>query len=305
MMVATNNRRLKDDIEDAPPALPQLVDMRIRTYTVKASGEHRTGVIAQEMLWKHADMVHMGAEGLYGVEAPNVWLLVKGGRVGHCTFLLRLDYLSYRRLERRLGPCCGAQLDASIVEVEVDRPFGQAHDFCGLRRGLPTRHPGQRLDLAIIQHRQLWPYFIARDTGEPGINDGVEHVEIDWLDDVIVRSQASPLQLIFTIGLRGQENEWNVPELRLDLVQAFEHLKSRHYRHVDVTQHEVRPVLDNRGKTFGAAISDDRLEASISKLLDNQRSGFTVVFDAEDFLAWLHHPPSYPLRQPIVEGGDG
>jgi hypothetical protein len=80
MMVATNNRRLKDDIEDAPPALPQLVDMRIRTYTVKASGEHRTGVIAQEMLWKHADMVHMGAEGLYGVEAPNVWLLVKAVR---------------------------------------------------------------------------------------------------------------------------------------------------------------------------------------------------------------------------------
>jgi hypothetical protein len=46
----------------------------------------RTGVIARETLWKHPDMVHMGAEGLYGVEAPNVWLLVKGGRVGHCTF---------------------------------------------------------------------------------------------------------------------------------------------------------------------------------------------------------------------------
>jgi hypothetical protein len=28
----------------------------------------------------------------------------------------------------------------------------------------------------------------------------------------------------------------------------------------------------------------------ISKLLDNQRRGFAVVFDAEDFLAWLHRP---------------
>jgi hypothetical protein len=49
----------------------------IRTYTVEASGEHRTDVIAQEMLWKHPDMVHIGQEGLYGVEAPNVRLLVK------------------------------------------------------------------------------------------------------------------------------------------------------------------------------------------------------------------------------------
>ena len=51
--------------------------MRVRDYTIKASGERTTGVIAQEMIWKHPDMVHMGAEGMYGVEAPNVWLLVK------------------------------------------------------------------------------------------------------------------------------------------------------------------------------------------------------------------------------------
>jgi hypothetical protein len=93
---------------------------------------------------------------------------------GNCrrsrVLLLWLDYPSYRRLERRLSPRCGAQLDASIVEVEVDRPFGQADDFCDLRRGLPTRHPGQRLNLAIIQHRQLGPYLIARDARKPGIN---------------------------------------------------------------------------------------------------------------------------------------
>src|SRR5580704_14437985 len=51
--------------------------MRVRAYTIKASGERTTGVIAQEMIWKHPDMVHMQDNGLYGVEAPNVWLLVK------------------------------------------------------------------------------------------------------------------------------------------------------------------------------------------------------------------------------------
>jgi hypothetical protein len=52
---------VKEDIDDAPAALPQLADIRVRTYTIKASGEHTTGVIAQEMLWKHPDRVHMGA----------------------------------------------------------------------------------------------------------------------------------------------------------------------------------------------------------------------------------------------------
>jgi Chaperone of endosialidase len=75
--ICSSDQRLKEDIEDAGPALPQLSDMRVRDYTIKASGERATGVIAQEMLRTHPDLVHMGPEGMYGVEAPNVWLLVK------------------------------------------------------------------------------------------------------------------------------------------------------------------------------------------------------------------------------------
>jgi hypothetical protein len=76
-VVCSSDRRLKEDIDDAVPALPQLADMRVRNYTIKASGERTIGVIAQEMIWKHPDLVHMGPDGFYGVEAPNVWLLVK------------------------------------------------------------------------------------------------------------------------------------------------------------------------------------------------------------------------------------
>jgi hypothetical protein len=76
-VICSSDRRLKEDIDDAVPALPQLADMRVRNYTIKASGERTIGVIAQEMIWKHPDLVHMGPDGYYGVEAPNVWLLVK------------------------------------------------------------------------------------------------------------------------------------------------------------------------------------------------------------------------------------
>ena len=76
-VICSSDRRLKEDIDDAVPALPQLADMRVRNYTIKASRERTIGVIAQEMIWKHPDLVHMGPDGYYGVEAPNVWLLVK------------------------------------------------------------------------------------------------------------------------------------------------------------------------------------------------------------------------------------
>jgi hypothetical protein len=75
--VCSSDQRLKEDIEDTPEALPLVADIRVRNYTINASGERTTGVIAQEMIWKHPDMVHMGPDGFYGVEAPNVWLLVK------------------------------------------------------------------------------------------------------------------------------------------------------------------------------------------------------------------------------------
>ena len=51
--------------------------MRVRDYTVKADGSRKTGVIAQELLKTHPDMVHMGADGFYTVDAPNPWKLVR------------------------------------------------------------------------------------------------------------------------------------------------------------------------------------------------------------------------------------
>jgi Chaperone of endosialidase len=69
--------KLKTDIEDSASALPWLGGMRIRDFTVKATGERKTGVIAQEMLTNHPEMVHKNAEGTYLVDEPNPWKLVK------------------------------------------------------------------------------------------------------------------------------------------------------------------------------------------------------------------------------------
>ena len=51
--------------------------MRIRDFTVKATGESSTGVIAQEVLLNHPDMVRMTPDGFYAVDVPNPWKLIK------------------------------------------------------------------------------------------------------------------------------------------------------------------------------------------------------------------------------------
>jgi hypothetical protein len=69
--------RLKTDIADTDEALPWIGAMRIRDFTVRASGDRMTGVIAQELLTTRPEMVHMTSNGFYGVDAPNPWKLVK------------------------------------------------------------------------------------------------------------------------------------------------------------------------------------------------------------------------------------
>jgi hypothetical protein len=69
--------RLKRDIEDSASALTWLSDMRVRDYTIKSTGTRQTGVIAQEIQTGHPDMVHLGPNGLYTVDEPNPWKLVK------------------------------------------------------------------------------------------------------------------------------------------------------------------------------------------------------------------------------------
>jgi len=73
----SSDMRLKTDIRDSEDALAWVHDMRIRDFRVRATGERKTGVIAQEVMLKHPEMVRTSAEGTYLVDEPNPWTLVK------------------------------------------------------------------------------------------------------------------------------------------------------------------------------------------------------------------------------------
>ena len=71
--------RLKTNITDAQPVLSYLANIPIKDYTVIASGDQRTGVVAQELLASgYSDLVHMGPDGYYGVSEISSWKLIKG-----------------------------------------------------------------------------------------------------------------------------------------------------------------------------------------------------------------------------------
>ncbi len=69
--------RLKTNIKDAAPALPYLLGIPIKDFTVIASGDNKTGVIAQDLLEKYPELVHMDNDGYYMVDGMNAWKLVK------------------------------------------------------------------------------------------------------------------------------------------------------------------------------------------------------------------------------------
>lgn len=79
LVTCSSDERLKSDIADSKPVLDDINNFAVRQYTFNASGVHYDyGVIAQEVLTHHPDMVHMRDDGYYGVEEISVWKLVKG-----------------------------------------------------------------------------------------------------------------------------------------------------------------------------------------------------------------------------------
>jgi len=57
-VTCSSDERLKSDIDDTESALAWVDSIRIRDFKVKATGEHKTGVVAQELNVNQPDMVH-------------------------------------------------------------------------------------------------------------------------------------------------------------------------------------------------------------------------------------------------------
>ena len=72
-----SDARLKTNIKDARPVLDDLMTLRVRDYTVKASGDELTGLVAQEVREVMPGIVREGSDGYLMVSEKNHWKLVK------------------------------------------------------------------------------------------------------------------------------------------------------------------------------------------------------------------------------------
>ena len=130
------------------------------------------------------------------------------------------------------------------------------------------------------------------DAGQPRVDDGSENVEIDRLPDVIVRTELSPLELIFSAGLSGHEHKRHASEARGDVDQSLRYFESRHDRQIDIAQYEVGLFFQDCDKPFLTVVGSTRLETAVAEFFGDCRSSLAVGFDAQNFLlAGLCHAP--------------
>jgi len=81
--VCSSDVRLKHDFEDSGDALAWLSSFKIKDYTANADAARHTGIIAQDLLITHPEMVHLDKTdtrcdgGCYGVSTPNEWKMIR------------------------------------------------------------------------------------------------------------------------------------------------------------------------------------------------------------------------------------
>jgi len=79
-VTCSSDARLKTNIRDTGSALDYFSDFRVRDYHVNATTDPNatnTGVIAQEIMQTHPELVTTGRDGYYMVAEPNPFMLVK------------------------------------------------------------------------------------------------------------------------------------------------------------------------------------------------------------------------------------
>src|SRR5258708_1087236 len=147
------------------------------------------------------------------------------------TGISRLDQPARDGLDRGLHACGDIELAACGFDLKIDVALAGADDLRDVGGGRGGWGPSKTLDFAIAQIDLPRPDFRSRHFGEPPANDGVEDLEIDRFDDVVIRAKAATLELIVPIPQCRQENEGHRGKARRQFDQPIEQFKAAHHPH--------------------------------------------------------------------------
>jgi hypothetical protein len=73
----SSDERLKEDWSDSSDALGYINSFRVRDFTMKSDGNRYTGILGQELMVDHPDMVVEGSDGTLEAFGPNQWKMVR------------------------------------------------------------------------------------------------------------------------------------------------------------------------------------------------------------------------------------
>src|SRR5450631_1833022 len=195
----------------------------------------------------------------------------------------RMNELPGRRLDERLRTCGHAQLSARVLQMKFDRALAQAQDRADFAECLAARGPRESFHLALTETDTFWPHGVPRNASEARRDHRGKHVVVDGLGEIVVGAEFPPLELALVIAESREKDKGHALEARLHRCQPVEQLETRHSRHADVGQHQIRRVLENRRQTVTTIAGDADLEAAIDEFFADQGRGIRIVLDAQNF----------------------
>ncbi len=117
----SSDERLKSNIVDHSGSLDYLMGFNIKDYTINASGDTTTGVIAQEVLLTNPELVTMGEDGYYKVAQLNTWILADGIQelaVQQATIDTRLDVVEQGNFSGNISVAADAYVGDDLVVAD-------------------------------------------------------------------------------------------------------------------------------------------------------------------------------------------
>lgn len=170
----SSDKKLKDNIKDATPVLDELDKIKVRDYTIKASGVETTGAIAQEMMETNPEMVHEENGELF-VEQPNPWKLLK----------------AIQELSQRIDALVGGNYSVQVENIN--------QDSAGTSRVLVNE---TEVYVEFDSEFSTEPIVIATPIGLPNFFYGVDEITTKGFKILISESQEK--EVIFNWHASGK-----------------------------------------------------------------------------------------------------
>jgi hypothetical protein len=206
----SSDQRLKSAIVDSEVSVLEYFDgFRIRDFTLRASGDRHTGVIAQELMQVHPELVSSGSMGYLSVQLPNPWLYVKaiqelnaritalqsGSLASGSAESNNLDIWDWRSVMRRVK-----DLFASMWEITIEK--GLIETTRGIFETIDAKNGVTTYDEETGE-----PYCIKVKGGELISSEGACGVPVDDEDGAQGGADSSPTLMPSSTEAEGMPTE--------------------------------------------------------------------------------------------------